>query len=144
MPLAKHLTGALIAYLEGASPWSAAIAGGVRSSQADRDRPTPYVVVEKVDESTLQVFGGRYLDTRTMLLSLYSTDRVEAETLGNQMRDLLLPTRDFTPPSLLFAEGIDGGRWRAGGDTIDLDEEHGPLGEDFWAYRLPINFRVSR
>lgn len=145
IPAPKHLTGAIVAYLEAAQPFAPAIKGGVHFKDAARDNPFPYVVIEQAGFSSIPVMGGKRLDTPVFRFSLYFTAGIDGESLGNQLRDLVLGAAGQPLPApLVFADGVDVNRQPASETWVEPDEERGPFGVDVWAYRFEVNWTVAR
>ena len=121
-----HLIGAIRNFLLAQPNLAALLTGGISDGQAARDDPAPYLVLELKDSSSLRLFGGRELYTATVSYSTFATGRATAESIGNLIRDLILPPDDQPAWSPLgIAEGWrDVNRQPAGGDSIEIDPEN--------------------
>jgi hypothetical protein len=146
---AKHLIGAIRDFLLDQDAIGEPLAGGVVNAQASRDQPLPYLVIEAKDLSTLRILGNREVATVRVECAVYAASAAEAETIGDLVRDAILPpgpglARQWVP--LPLATGwVDVNRQPAGGDSIEVDpEQRAAFGRDVWTCRRPISWTISR
>lgn len=144
--MAKHLIGAIRDILLADASLSSRLPGGVADGQVDRDRELPYLVLESKDMTSLRLFGGSEIQFHRIECSVWATGRAQAESLGNQARDLILPPGDnptWLPLAIIGWSDIN--RQPAGGDAIEVDPEtRAAGGKDVWCCRRPITWTLSR
>jgi hypothetical protein len=145
----KHLIGAVRDYLLvqlAATP----LAGKIVDNQADRDKGLPYLVLEQADSRSLLTFGNHEVRWASLVLTVVSTTREQAEALAWRVRDALYPPgvppqeAPWTP--LALRDGwTDVGRVPAGGESVEIDPEtRAAGGADVWTARLPFTWTISR
>ena len=147
MPTTPHLAGAIRNFLLGNPAIATQLTGGIADGQAARDTPLPYCVIEIKDSNSMRIFGGKEVYFATVFLSIFAAGRNTAETVGNAIRDAILPPDDEPAWSPLgLAEGwIDANRQPAGGESVEIDPEtRAAFGVDVWVCHKPISWTLSR
>lgn len=143
----RHLVGAIRAYLSAQPSLSALLKGGVADSAVDRDKALPYLVLSARDLQSTRVFTGGEVQIIRIEFAAMTKTRDSAETIGNLIRDLIIPRTGDAPwvPLLIAGGWQDVNRQPAGGDVIELDmDEKAARGNDVWSCKRPINWTVAR
>lgn len=142
-----HLIGAIRNFLLAQPTLVAQLTGGIADGQASRDTVMPYLVIQSKDLNPLRIGGGREIQFIRIEFATFAPTRSVVETIGNAIRDLILPTDDFPAWAPLAIAGgwSDTNRQPAGGDSIEIDaEERAALGVDVWCCRRPITWTIAR
>ena len=142
-----HLVGTIRNFLLSDQPLASALTGGIADGQADRDTPTPYLILEQKDSTSLRLFGGREIYQATLWFSVFHTGRSTAEAIASQIRLLIFPDDDVAAWSPLgLTDGwTDTNRQPAGGDSIEIDPEvRAAYGRDVWCCKRPITWTLAR
>ncbi len=143
----QHLVGAIRAFLLRDAAIMAQLTGGIADGQAPRDAASPYLVLESQDVETLRVFGNAEVQFVRVEFSVWATGRAIAESIGNAVRDAVLPPAGADPwvPLALLGGWSERNRQPAGGDSIAIDPEtRAAYGKDVWACRRTIIWTIAR
>lgn len=150
-PSYPGLVEALAAFLAADATIIEAFPGGWANGDQCRDAEFPYGTFVKAKTRRLNVLGFRSVETVTIHFYAVAVGADGAEAAARTLRARLLPTADYTPAALSFADGTEvsgpAGRFIPaddGGETTLLDPTRGPLNTDVFHSVLPVCFRVAR
>jgi Protein of unknown function (DUF3168) len=142
-----HLVGAIRDHLLDSPNLVALLGSRIADGQAGRDDVLPYLVIEQKDASFLRLLGGKEVAFIVVHLAVFAAGRSTAESIGAEVRDLILPPDDIPTWSPLgIADGWrDVNRQPAGGDSIEIDPEiRAAYGKDVWCCKRPITWTLAR